>query len=139
MHAHQPMCGAAVCAVRQGTKSMMKHRPSELPIGLARPQSSIIHTSISCLGITNLTAQVPCGHTTPHEAARGCCMLPTDSNSGDAQAKLALHMAAVSTIVRGMTARGGSHPAPYWAKNLFDCFWCKCIQSLMWNDISCHC
>ena len=96
--------------------SVMKHRPSELPIGLARPQSSIIHTSISCLGITNLTAKVPCGHTTLHEAARGCCMLPTDSNSGDAHAKLALHMAAFSTIVRGMTARGGSHPALDWAK-----------------------
>ncbi len=136
MFVNQCMVQQCVQYVRE--PSMMKHRPSELPIGLACPQSSIIHTSISCLGIATMTAKVPCGHTTTHEAARGCCMLP-DSYSEDAQAKLALHTAAVSIIVKGYKWRVGSHPTPYLAKNFFDCFWCQCIQSLMWNGINCHC
>ncbi len=75
MPINQCMVQQCVQCVRE--PSMMKHRPSELPIGLARPQSSTIHTSIGCLGITHLTAKVPRGHTTPHEAARGCCKLST--------------------------------------------------------------
>lgn len=64
-------CVVQWCAQCVTEASVMKHRPSELPIGLARPQSSIIYTSTSCLGSTDLTANVPCRDTIPREAANG--------------------------------------------------------------------